>query len=252
MKEKSFIRPAVIFLKGIASALILLIVTQYFTLLIFIPPAFPARLRKRFYKKNLKWLARFILKTHLNVHTQYINKFDEDFSRPAIIIVNHQTFLDVPVSFGLTYKLFVITNDWLQHTFFRFFMKKYLDNISITEGNEAIINKAKELITIGYSPLIFPEGARTKGKGITRFHKGAFLMAAVLNIEILPVVIYGSDEIHLKKWFYLKNGILKVYIGQRIPPCNPKSQEDIRNQTKLMTSEFRKIYNTLQKDEIPE
>lgn len=252
MKENKFIRTSVIYLKGIVSALILLIVTQYFTLLIFIPPAFSARRRKLFYKKNLKWLARFILKTHLNVRTQYINNYNEDFSKPAVIIANHQTFLDVPVTFSLSYKLFVITNDWLKNTFFNFFMKKYLDNISTTEGNEKMIKEAGEFIKNGYFPLIFPEGIRTKGTKIIRFHKGAFLMSAVLNTEIIPIVICGSEQIHKRKWFYFKNGLLKVYIGKRIPPCNPDSHDEIRNQAKSVTEEFRKIYITLQNNNLPE
>lgn len=252
MEKRSTIENIFIIIKGCAAALLLLIVSQYFTLLIFIPPVFPADKRKKFYKKNLKWIANFILKTHPNIKTSYINPNNEDFNKPAVIIVNHQTFFDVLVTFSLSYKLFVITNDWLQHTFFKSLMKKYLmDNVTITKGNEAMVASSEKVISGGYSPIIFPEGARIKGPEITRFHKGAFLMAALLNIEILPVVIYGSEEIHKKKWFYFKKGEIKVYIGKRISPCKENSHDEIRNQTKEMAKYFREKYHTLQSGQIP-
>ena len=252
MEKRGTIENILIVIKGCAAALLLLIVAQYFTLLIFIPPVFPAAIRKRFYKKNLHWMAKFILNTHPNVRTCFINPSKEDFKKPAVIIVNHQTFFDVLVSFSLSYKLFVITNDWLQHTFFKLLMKKYiLDNVTITHGNEAMIESSKKIVYGGYSPIVFPEGSRIKGTEIARFHKGAFLMAALLNIDIIPVVIYASKGIHQKRWFYFKKGEVNVFIGKRVAPCNPDSHEEIRKQTKDMANYFREKYHTLQIGNIP-
>jgi uncharacterized protein len=249
--QNNFISKLIIVVKGIASALILLIVSQYFTLLIFIPIPLSKTKRKLFYKKNILWVARFILKSHFNIKTTFLNPFQEDFKKPAIIIANHQTIFDAITVFALSYNFAVITTDWMYHTFFRFLFWKYIDNITTTDGNENMIKKSEDMIKMGNLPLIFPEGARRYDRMITRFHKGAFLMAAQLGVDILPVVICGSDNIHSKKWFFFKTGTIQVYIGKRIPHCDSQINDDIRLQAKKTTAEFREIYAKLQAEEIP-
>jgi uncharacterized protein len=250
--HKNVISEFIIIVKGILSALILLIVSQYYTLLIFIPIPLSKTKRKIFYKKNLLWAARFILKTHLNVKTKFINPFQEDFKKPAVIIANHQTIFDAITIFSLSFNLAVITTDWMRHTYFRFLFWKYLDNITTADGNEVMIKKSEEMLKKGNLPLIFPEGARRHDRMITRFHKGAFLMAAQLGVDIIPVVICGSDAIHSTKWFFSKKGIMQVYIGKRIQPCDPNMNEEIKLQTKNTTAEFRKIYAKLHASEVSE
>jgi 1-acyl-sn-glycerol-3-phosphate acyltransferase len=47
-------------------------------------------------------------------------------------------------------------------------------------------------VRAGVSVAFFPEGTRSRGRGIRRFHKGAFEVAAETGAPILPLVIVGS------------------------------------------------------------
>ena len=251
MAIRKFIENTSIIIKGIISFISLIIVSQYFTLLIFIPIPLKKERRKLFYKKNALWFAKFILKSHLNVKTHFLNPYKEDFLRPAVMVANHQTLFDAISISSLSYKFALVTNDFLKRTIFRFLIRRYIDNISTDDGNEVLIKESEKMIKKGYFPLVFPEGPRRQDNRITRFHKGAFYMAAVLNVDIIPIVVYGSENIHKSKWFYFKSGDIKVFIGKRLAHVDPKNNEEVRQQTKNVTEQFRQIYLKLQAGENP-
>ncbi len=56
----------------------------------------------------------------------------------------------------------------------------------------ATIEEAVRCIERGVSVIFFAEGSRARGKGIRRFKKGAFEVAAATGAPILPMVIVGS------------------------------------------------------------
>ena len=57
------------------------------------------------------------------------------------------------------------------------------------------ISDAKRVLATGNSIFIFPEGSRTLTGEITRFKKGAFVIASELDVPILPVTIDGAFAI---------------------------------------------------------
>ena len=67
----------------------------------------------------------------------------------------------------------------------------------------------KEKIKQGYSLVVFPEGKRMFSNKIGRFHKGAFLLAQELNLDILPLYIHGNSEVLPKGDFIIYDGETK-------------------------------------------
>ena len=57
------------------------------------------------------------------------------------------------------------------------------------------IQDAKKVLATGNSIFIFPEGSRTENGRMTRFKKGAFVIASELDVPILPVTIDGAFSI---------------------------------------------------------
>jgi len=79
-----------------------------------------------------------------------------------------------------------------------------LGGLFIDRGNirKAIrtINKGTERIKAGGGMLIFPEGHRSKGRGLLPFHPGSIKLATQADAVIVPVAIEGSYEVLEKTW----------------------------------------------------
>lgn len=247
MNKKHRIKPLsniLIYFKAAVSFLIFVISSQLFTLLIIIPlPSRQSKMKKLF-QRLLRWYAGFIVKTHLNIRLHKVNLNKKVFNEPLIIMVNHLSFIDVPLSLMLTHKICVITNDWLDRSPFRFMIKKYVRFLSVKDGIESLYDRLKAENESGFSVLIFPEGIRNTGERIGRFHKGGFFIAREMKLPVLPVLIYGSSQVNRRKWFYLKNGTVVIKFMDIIRPDDDAYgktyQELTKNVAALMRLEYDK------------
>jgi len=62
------------------------------------------------------------------------------------------------------------------------------------------INKGVQRIKSGGGMIIFPEGHRSKGRGLLPFHPGSLKLATMAGAPIVPVAIEGSYEVLEKTW----------------------------------------------------
>ena len=60
--------------------------------------------------------------------------------------------------------------------------------------HDQVNRQAKELIRLGRSVIIYPEGTRSRTGELQPFKKGAFTMAVSTGLPILPVTIFGTYE----------------------------------------------------------
>lgn len=186
-------------------------------MLLLIPLPFKRHKKKLFFHKMLYWFARIFLATMVTVRTKKENPFNEKYDKPAVIIANHQSFVDILLLLSTTPKLVMVTNSWVWNSPFFGWIIKYADFHHSADGYEKLAERLKERIAEGYSVVIFPEGTRSADCSILRFHKGAFYLAHLLKLDILPVLIYGAGQISAKKQaFYIKSGIVATKTMQRI------------------------------------
>ena len=216
--------------------------SQLFTLLLLLPPPPYERERHKFYKILLWGYAKFMVKTHFNIRTRIINGSGERLSKPAVMIANHQSILDVPTTIMLSPKILIVTNDWARNPMFHFFVGKYIDMFSVNKGLEYYVDELKKWIDKGYLILIFPEGVRWGTGNIERFHKGAFYLAEKLDVDILPLLLHADGTINSSRQFYLKAGNFKVKILPRIAPGNKAFGSTYQERTKRIMQMYREEY----------
>jgi long-chain acyl-CoA synthetase len=72
---------------------------------------------------------------------------------------------------------------------------------------------AGELADRGYSLLVFPEGMRTKDGKISPFKAGVGLLAANLNLPVVPIRIDGLYELKKTEKKFSRPGTVEVTIG---------------------------------------
>ncbi|MBR5074369.1 MAG: MMPL family transporter [Bacteroidales bacterium] len=137
--------------------------------------------------------------------------------KPAVIICNHQSHLDLMYLLALTDKITVVTNGWVYKSpVYGNFVRK-AGFVCIDDGVEANMEKLKGLKEKGLSILVFPEGTRSEDCSILKFHSGAFSLAKELDMDILPLVLFGPGEILPKGEHILRRGKVAVELLNRIP-----------------------------------
>jgi 1-acyl-sn-glycerol-3-phosphate acyltransferase len=173
--------------------------------------------RKMHYHAVLRWVAHFVIKRIPGVRFSYQNLSGETFGKPAVIICNHQSHLDLMCLMMLTPRLVILTNDWVWNNPFYGRLIKYADFYPASNGIDANLGKLSNRVRQGYSIVVFPEGTRSTRHAILRFRRGAFYLAEALHLDILPVFIHGAGHVLPKNDFMLREGAITVQLHPRIP-----------------------------------
>jgi uncharacterized protein len=195
----------------------------------------------------LKWFTWAQVYVMVNVKKEIINRELLDYSKPALIIANHQSFIDILVMIMLNPKVVIMTNKWVYNSPFFGAAVRYADYLPASEGYENLMEKMKELVADGYSIMIFPEGTRSKTEEIGRFHKGAFYLAEELGLDVQPILLHGFHFTMSKSDFLLKNGILTIQPLPRILKDDLSFGDTYAERTKTISRYFKREYATLQK-----
>lgn len=156
------------------------------------------------------------------------NSVAETFEKPAVIISNHQSHLDLMCLLMLSPKMVVITNDWVWRNPIYGALIRRAEFIPAADGVDRYMPQLRSLVERGYSIVVFPEGTRSEDCSILRFHKGAFHMAKELGLDIVPVCLHGVGHVLPKMDFMLRPGHIAVKVGRRVA----FDDSDAREQTK--------------------
>ena len=160
--------------------------------------------------------SRFIVHHIPGAPFTYGNASGEDFSRPAVLICNHQSHFDLMCTLMLSPKMVVLTNDWAWNNPFYKFIVHYCDFYTVSNGVDKCVEYLRPLVEKGYSVIVFPEGTRSADCRVQRFHHGAFYIAEQLGLDIVPLYIHGTGHSLPKNDFMLRKARIHFEVGKRI------------------------------------
>ena len=170
----------------------------------------------------------------------------EPFKRPAVIICNHQSHLDLLSMLALTPKLVILTADWVWNNPLYGFLIRQADFLPASKGIEAITPHLARLVEKGYSVAVYPESTRSLDRRVGRFHQGAFYLAHHLGIDVLPLVLYGTGMALPKHGRLLRRWPLHLEIGERISPEELASYGDtLRAQASFLRKSYVSRYSEI-------
>ena len=201
------------------------------------------------YHRLLQRISHFVIRHVPGVRFQMRNRTGEQFARPAVIVCNHQSHLDLMCLMQLSPKIIVLTNDWVWNNPYYGAVIHTAEFRPVSNGYDRNFPHLQDLVERGYSIVVFPEGTRTPDGEIGRFHKGAFTLAKALDIDILPVCIHGLYDVLPKHDFMLRRGQVTLEIFERLTADAIKDATDreLTNQMhKWYVKEYRKLREELE------
>ena len=168
---------------------------------------------------------------------------------PVVYAANHQSHLDAPVILAALpprrrYRVATAAGKEFFAAHFRvgrhplrrrltnslnYYLACLLFNVFPLPQREAgardAIRYLGELLGAGTSVLIFPEGRRTDAGEIGPFQPGIGMLAARLQVPIVPVRLEGLDRVLHKSWRMAVPGRVRVAFGPPLEPAHGSYRE---------------------------
>lgn len=150
---------------------------------------------------------------------------------PSIYIGNHQNNYDM-VTISNAVQLNTVTVGKKSLVFIPFFGQLYslagnilIDRANRTKAHNTISEVVKQIQKRKISVWMFPEGTRSRGRGLLPFKTGAFYAAIAAGVPIVPVCLSETEgRIKLNRW---NNGVVIV---EMLPPIDTTkyNRENVR------------------------
>lgn len=148
----------------------------------------------------------------------------------VVYIANHQNNFDILVG-GDVFQKRTVTVGKKSLAWIPFFGQLYYltGNILIDRDNKSkarntLSHVINEMDKKGISIWMFPEGTRSRGRGLLPFKTGAFRTAIAAGVPIVPICISNTNNIKLNRW---NNGFVVV---EMLEPIETKdlTKEDVK------------------------
>jgi 1-acyl-sn-glycerol-3-phosphate acyltransferase len=210
----------------------------------------PLPLSKRRKQRIMMPLISVFIKSDVDIMThakqRWIGK--QRLERPAILIANHSSFVDLMLMIGSSDKLLLVTNDWVWNSpFFGAFIR-YVEYIHAKDETSWDLEKIRKKVDEGYSILIFPEGTRSLDGRIGRFKKGAFYLAEQLQLDIQPVILHGIHHALRKGDFSVQKSLMTIKYLPRIAADDPAFGTGYRERTKAIARHFKAEFEEVREE----
>lgn len=233
----SIISTLVAYTHFLSGCLVLTILTFVFTI-----TPFKKDLKKQILHRLIRLFSASLIHLMFNVKKIYIDRKKLRLNRPALIIANHQSFLDIMMILMLHPKVIIMTNSWVWNSPIFGRVIRFADFYPSDAGAENSIEHLQSLVNNGFSIMVFPEGTRSKTGKIGRFKKGAFYLAEQLNLDILPIVFHGTGDCIRKKDFLVHGTTVSMKFLDRIPPNDLSWGKGYSKRTKSISKYFKAEY----------
>lgn len=144
-----------------------------------------------------------------------------DFSRPHVFVANHASIIDVCALFrALPVPVrFVIKQEIAKVPFIGWYARSvgmvFIERGYAREATERL-HGVVDAVRAGASLCAFPEGTRSRNGTIGPFRGGAFQVALLAGVPVVPIAISGSGEVLPPSGFRVRPGTIRVRIGEPI------------------------------------
>lgn len=196
--------------------------------------------------KLFRKLGKSISRINPNWKITISGRTDIDDRKPYVMVCNHLSQADIPLISNLPWEMKWVAKKELFDLPVVGWMMKLAGDISVdrraVNRKESTFEQARFNLEHHCSVMFFPEGTRSRNGELKTFTKGAFELAIRENVDILPLVIDGTQNTLPKKSW--KFGVAKNIRLKILDPISTESygRNDV---TKLSLKAHSKIANQL-------
>ena len=164
-------------------------------------PVSDPRDKKKFYfadtpqRRALVALVRSLFSLVMEMDVKGLENFPRE--GPVVLAANHVTNFDVfPMQFALPRPIFFMGKAELFKNPLMDLVIRNLSGFPVNRGETDLwaMHHAAKVLAHGQTLGMFPEGTRSKGKGLKVAKTGSARLAIEANCPILPMAIIGSDR----------------------------------------------------------
>jgi 1-acyl-sn-glycerol-3-phosphate acyltransferase len=172
-------------------------------------------------RRATRWMARGVVKGMPFGKLEFQNLTPETFAKPAIVISNHQSAVDVMLMVSLP-------GDVRQTAKKRVFDApmlgigcKILGHVMVEPNDpQKTLQRCRETLASGALVHFYPEGTRSADGFVQRFHRGAFELAVELKQDILPIILCDTNVAMPRDSYWFEPFHTTVRALPRITPQN--------------------------------
>ena len=154
-------------------------------------------------------------------------------SRPAVFMSNHVSNLDPPIIFPyLPFRsAFFLKRSLMKIPIVGFGMRLAnfvpVDRDGRPESAKESVLAARRAMDLGVNIMTFPEGTRSRTGQMLPFKKGAFYLAMESGAPVVPISIWGSEQMMTKGSLRIKPGLAHITFHPALYPEQFQSREDL-------------------------
>ena len=164
------------------------------------------------FDKSRRWVhecSRYICKWLFGIPPRMKRTIDGveniDPNKAYVMVMNHNSGVDIFAAYKIPLNFRWVSKREVFRVPFMGPLLTIHGDIPIERGNPSeamakVLSLGKLWLGRGASVAIFPEGTRSKTGEINRFKMGAFNLAKEANVEILPIVMTGTNKLFRKGW----------------------------------------------------
>jgi 1-acyl-sn-glycerol-3-phosphate acyltransferase len=136
---------------------------------------------------------------------------------PFLIVSNHIFIADPPMlASSIPRRCFFMAKEDLWHNAWSRYWVENFGAFPVRRDSfdRDAIRRAEEKLKQGFGVIMFPEGGRSKNAQLKTALPGAALIAARMNVPILPVGITGSEKLKNLWWSFWHHPTATITIGK--------------------------------------
>ncbi len=167
-------------------------------------------------------------------------------SGPLVIVSNHASNFDPPIVSNCVRRpvSYMAKEELFEIPIFKQAIQLYgAYPVSRGSGDRNAIRKALEHLDRGWAVGLFLQGTRTPDGRITDPKRGAALIAAKAKAPIVPVCLWGTQEIEQKGSAIPQRVPITVRIGELIPTPTSTTKEDLEAVTQQCAIAINQLHD---------